>query len=100
PPPPGSTRLPYTTLFRSPISVGDFFAGALLPGMVLVALYVLYQIIIAWRRPESAPPVRGIDGEVGTGIAPAALLRALLPPVGLRSEEHTSELQSREKLVC
>ncbi|WP_334128725.1 TRAP transporter large permease [Sneathiella sp.] len=67
----------------TPISVGDFFAGALLPGMVLVALYVLYQIIIAWRRPESAPPVRGIDGEVGTGIAPAALLRALLPPVGL-----------------
>src|SRR5690606_8798087 len=67
----------------TPISVGDFFAGALMPGLVLVALYILYQIIIAWRRPESAPPVRGIDGEVGTGIAPAALLRALLPPVGL-----------------
>ncbi len=38
-----------------PVSVGDLFAGALIPGLLLVGLYMLYQVFIAWLRPESSP---------------------------------------------
>ena len=40
-----------------PVSVGDLFAGALLPGMALVGMYVLYIVIKAWLDPASAPPI-------------------------------------------
>ena len=33
-----------------PVSVGDLFAGALLPGLALVGMYILYQVFIAWLR--------------------------------------------------
>ena len=44
-------------LAPDPVSVGDLFAGALLPGLVLVGLYILYQLVIALLRPESSPAV-------------------------------------------
>ncbi len=37
------------------VSVGDLFAGALLPGLLLVLLYILYLIFIAIIRPEVMP---------------------------------------------
>ena len=40
-----------------PVSVGDLFAGALIPGLALVGLYILYQITQAIFRPESSPPI-------------------------------------------
>lgn len=36
------------------ISVGDLFAGALLPGVVLVLMYMAYIAWVAWRKPEVA----------------------------------------------
>ncbi|MEL7118656.1 MAG: TRAP transporter large permease subunit [Bacteroidota bacterium] len=39
------------------ISVGKLFAAALLPGLVLVLLYVIYVFIYASRNPEYAPSV-------------------------------------------
>ena len=38
------------------ISVGDLFVGALIPGLVLVAMYILYLLVQAWLKPETAPP--------------------------------------------
>src|SRR3712207_7161025 len=76
--PPRSTLFPYTTLFRS----RECF------WIVLVAtvITVLY----------SAPPFRtkrlGIWANVTIAIPRGVLLK--------RSEEHTSELQSRQYLVC
>src|SRR5687768_17982394 len=63
PRPPRSTLFPYTTLFRSPVAVGDEWPAA--PG-------------------------------AGGAPAPGGRGRAHRP----RSEEHTSELQSRLHLVC
>ena len=40
-----------------PVSVGDLFAGALIPGFCLVGMYILYQITIAIIRPETSPPI-------------------------------------------
>ncbi len=37
-------------------SAGDMFLGAFLPGMVLVGLYVIYILVIAFFRPKMAPP--------------------------------------------
>jgi tripartite ATP-independent transporter DctM subunit len=45
------------TFAPEPVSVGDLFAGALIPGLALVGLYILYQAIIAVLRPESSPAV-------------------------------------------
>ncbi|QOL81534.1 TRAP transporter large permease [Pseudooceanicola spongiae] len=38
-----------------PVSVGDLFAGALLPGVLLVGLYLAYVIFKAFTDPESCP---------------------------------------------
>jgi TRAP-type mannitol/chloroaromatic compound transport system permease large subunit len=38
-----------------PVSVGDLFAGALIPGLLLVSLYIAWQLVIAAMKPESAP---------------------------------------------
>src|SRR5689334_24203134 len=84
--PPGSTLFPYTTLFRS-------------GGVAAVHL--------DGRNPVSHPPVGGdvsricAVAELAAGPADArqrACLRRIR--LGIRSEEHTSELQSQFHLVC
>jgi len=37
------------------VSIGDMFIGAVIPGMVLVSLYILWIVIVAIFRPDSAP---------------------------------------------
>ena len=60
------------------VSVGDLFAGALIPGLLLVALYVLYIIALAFFRPKVMPAhVRG-DDEYVTVLQ---ILRAIAPPL-------------------
>ena len=66
------------------VSVGDLFMGALLPGLMLVALYAAWMLVLAVVRPASVP-ARATAGE---GAAPApggffALLAALAPPLAL-----------------
>ncbi|MEQ8559689.1 MAG: TRAP transporter large permease subunit [Henriciella sp.] len=39
------------------VSVGDLFAGALIPGFILVGLYLIWIAINAWLRPHHCPPV-------------------------------------------
>jgi len=45
------------------ISVGELFAGALMPGLVLVSLYMLYLAIVAFINPSSMPPVETDEGD-------------------------------------
>ena len=45
------------------VSVGELFAGALLPGLVLVGLYMLYLAILAFFRPSAMPAVEQQEGE-------------------------------------
>jgi tripartite ATP-independent transporter DctM subunit len=60
------------------VSVGDLFAGALLPGLLLVLLYIIYLIVVALLRPTAMPAhVRSEDDHV-----PATrVLAALFPPL-------------------
>jgi tripartite ATP-independent transporter DctM subunit len=66
------------------LSVGDLFAGALLPGLLLVLLYILYLLLIAWFRPAVAPAVAEVDGldESGWRLWWRAL-QVLSPPLAL-----------------
>ena len=60
------------------VSVGDLFAGALLPGLVLVGLYVGYLAVTALVAPKRAPGTVPEQRRVGS-LRP--LLRGLLPPL-------------------
>ena len=66
------------------VSVGDLFIGAVLPGLVLVGLFVLYILVAAHFRPEIAPV---IAPEELAAITPRQLVarvgRALFPPLFL-----------------
>src|SRR5207249_9415486 len=74
-PPPGSPLFPYTTLFRSQACVGGYSSAP-----VVAAIY----------HPAMA----------SVGLLLAVLGNVIGTYAGLRSEEHTSELQSRFDLVC
>lgn len=61
------------------LSVGQMFAAALLPGLTLVVIYIIYVLLIAWWRPQAAPPVRQADikpshRDVAGAIVPPVLL--------------------------
>lgn len=64
------------------LSVGDLFAGALLPGLMLVGFYILYQIVRAVLDPKSSPAMP-VDESVSTAELYRRTLRALVPPVAL-----------------
>ena len=67
-------------------SAGDMFLGALLPGLVLVGLYMLYVFVYARINPKAAPPVTfkgSFDFKfwikvIGVIIPPLALIFAVL----------------------
>src|SRR5205085_11205063 len=81
PPPPRSTLFPYTTLFRSVL-------GAVLPDAQERAVVVAHRAHGATER------------DVGR-LLPGRFFDAVgQKPANIRSEEHTSELQSQSNLVC
>jgi TRAP-type mannitol/chloroaromatic compound transport system permease large subunit len=63
------------------VSVGDLFAGAIVPSLVLVALYSLYVIWRAIFTPESCPPVT-MTAEERRGLA-SRVMSSLIPPITL-----------------
>src|SRR5947208_12250066 len=84
-PPPRSTLFPYTTLFRSAQGVSDPAREAAL----------LHPIEV--RPPGVDDPA---EGRSRPRLAADSRLAIEAPPTALRSEEHTSELQSPDHLVC
>src|SRR3712207_8806713 len=77
--PPRSTLFPYTTLFRSLLVVFEIIAEK-----TIVGAYPQVAIVILMT----------VSGRM-------SVVQAVAPErIGERSEEHTSELQSRQYLVC
>src|SRR3712207_7581525 len=76
--PPRSTLFPYTTLFRSTFTKG-----------------LAMEVVQYGLRANTVAP-----GPVWTPIIPASMPGDTVSSFGGRSEEHTSELQSRQYLVC
>src|SRR3712207_7202138 len=93
--PPRSTLFPYTTLFRSGVRVavlGEGRAHRLLGGALPPPMQ---------RRLDLQPPAEQHRRPGGRRVAERRELRVVLQErQDVRSEEHTSELQSRQYLVC
>lgn len=60
------------------VSVGDLFAGALLPGLMLVVMYVIWLMVVAIVRPESMP-AHQLDSDDSFSLR--KIFAALLPPL-------------------
>jgi tripartite ATP-independent transporter DctM subunit len=62
------------------VSVGDLFAGALIPGILLVALYLIYLAGLAFFKPSNCPalPRQQVDKSLYLG-----LITGLMPPLVL-----------------
>ena len=60
------------------VSVGDLFAGALIPGLLLVVMYIIYLITVAWLKHTSMPAP---DSTEISSKSWTALLSALVPPL-------------------
>src|SRR3712207_7760234 len=85
--PPRSTLFPYTTLFRSLITALDSISIMLSGGTLI--WYFFLGPVVAETGSEGSWAVLAV---LSWPLFDAALL--------FRSEEHTSELQSRQYLVC
>src|SRR5690606_42022738 len=94
--PPRSAHSPYTTLFRSLLALATVHLLPQLAGAAGAVLPSKLTNMLASGRPVIATAAPGSDLAIeidGCGIATP-------PHDAERSEEHTSELQSREKIVC
>ncbi|MGD8908093.1 MAG: TRAP transporter large permease subunit [Chromatiales bacterium] len=65
------------------VSVGDLFVGALLPGLLLVMLYVIYEVVIAFIRPDSVPAIPQEERESDRWQLVLRVVKVLLPPLVL-----------------
>ena len=63
------------------LSVGDLFSGALLPGLVLVSVYLAYLAITALLRPDAMPAISDAGHTPPGGKLLQRVLRVLLPPM-------------------
>src|SRR3712207_9337439 len=96
--PPRSTLFPYTTLFRS---MND---ADLIPGLLSADRYEVRHSMkgcCVFDRSDNKPLVVEVVDADATSLSFLHRARSLEHPnVQRRSEEHTSELQSRQYLVC
>src|SRR5690349_23014747 len=81
--PPTSTLFPYTTLFRS---IHPVIAGTTVDGVLACV--------------PGDDVVQGVAGQRDVAAAACRQIERAFRQYGTRSEEHTSELQSRRDLVC
>src|SRR3712207_8633777 len=83
--PPRSTLFPYTTLFRSKQNTDGFDGNCLLESLFALAQRGFCPLLVCDIAKERRELVIAVAGGKDKDI---------------RSEEHTSELQSRQYLVC
>src|SRR3712207_7596331 len=93
--PPRSTLFPYTTLFRSAMVtqvIGDNIARAF---SLVGALSIVRFRTVVRDTQDTAYVIFAVAVGMAVGAG-----HPMLAASGMRSEEHTSELQSRQYLVC
>src|SRR3712207_7474454 len=93
--PPSSPLFPYTTLFRSGRGIGRVIAERFLAESARVVALDLDAAALGWLDEHDPDRALGLTADIADS---AAVHRAIAQVV--RSEEHTSELQSRQYLVC
>ncbi len=64
-------------------SVGNLFAAAILPGLLLSALYITYVAIRCYIRPQDGPPIPLAERTATFGMKCRMFVKSLVPPFGL-----------------
>ncbi len=64
-------------------SVGMLFAGAILPGLLLSGLYIIYVLVRCGINPELGPPIPVEDRTHTTAQKVSMTLKSFVPPFGL-----------------
>ncbi|SFC35657.1 TRAP transporter large permease [Pseudoalteromonas denitrificans] len=63
------------------ISIADLFAGAVIPGIILVVLYILYSVLLAFIKPEQVPSLLDEDIDYIKSRKSVGVFSALVPPL-------------------
>ena len=77
--PPSIVLIVLGDVFQQP--VGDLFKAALMPGLILVGLYIIYILVLAFVNKDVAPPIKDTSVSRGEGIKKALI--AIIPPLTL-----------------
>jgi tripartite ATP-independent transporter DctM subunit len=78
--PPSIVLIVMADVFQLP--VGDLFRAAVMPGLMLVSVYVLYILVVAFLDKEAAPAM-SVDTSVSRGTNIRRALFAIIPPLTL-----------------
>ncbi len=65
------------------VSIGDLFAGAIIPGLMLAGGYAIYALALAYLKPGSAPALPPEARIADSKLLLKRTLRAFVPPLGL-----------------
>ncbi len=74
----GTSSMP-SDLSVTSTSAGEMFLGSLIPGLILVGLYVVYVLVYSFLKPKSAPPLK-IEGSLDYNFFKKVFF-ALVPPL-------------------
>jgi tripartite ATP-independent transporter DctM subunit len=66
-----------------PVSVGELFAGALVPGVMLAVIFAIYAVVIAYLRPGTAPAIPKSERTMTGGQLALEALKVVVPPLFL-----------------
>lgn len=79
--PPSIVIVIYAT--QAQLSIGDLFAGILIPGCIMVGLFLLYIYLRCRLRPQDGPPIPAEELDLSLGQKLAITATALLPAIAL-----------------
>jgi tripartite ATP-independent transporter DctM subunit len=77
---PPSIMLILMASYAPGLSVGQLFAGAMVPGLLLGVMYAIYVVIVAWVRPDWAPRIAVAD-QISRSAMWKMLLVEAVPPL-------------------
>ncbi|KFI23507.1 TRAP transporter large permease [Nitrosococcus oceani] len=64
------------------VAVGQLFMAAVVPGVLLILLYIFHIAITAWRRPEAAPALNRVVSQGNPSLG-RRVAKSLIPPLTL-----------------
>ena len=65
------------------ISVGDLFIGSIIPGLMMAGVFALHVLIVAFLKPELAPPLPPEVRNIGKKALTKRVINVMIPPLTL-----------------